>query len=624
MSVSKKIGLTVVLASICCLATNNVQAQPEIGGSIPNYRNMTLDFDNMTSTNVVQTVTEIGTNNEKEVEFGDWDNDGDVDAVLAVGFSDFTQRRNKLYRNNNGVMNEVSNLIANFSLTDVSRSAFLRDYDNDGMLDIVIINDPNTSGNGGESKYFRNVNNGTSWVMENTRLSQVQTTGAACSASSVDFDEDGWIDIYKCDYPNSSQDLLIFNNKNGSGPGWFVNFTTTHAPSEQNYGVNSEVADMNGDGQIDILLANWSGTSSFIYYNNNMNLGGATGDFRYTGTGQFTSFSQVGGSAEIAMVPGDFDNDGDQDFYYANKGGFSSNRTDVIMTNTGNDVNNRAIFTETPMPAAVNNAAHETNKVTVSDLNGDGRLDLVVMSKDRRPYVYRNTTPDGGAINFTEWTPPSILGDTSLRGWHANTADLLGDSGLDIFVGGYVNDHLFENVASIEYDESDLTGGALPAFHNVAPIALTGTASSGQTDVFTTSIAAGATVSAILNSYGDVTLVVKQSNGTVIATSERGLNQTDEVAQFTAPGGGLEFHVTLNRSAYDGDGDGDVDQADNTRMIAVIADNNVATAEEMAAFDLSHNGTVTGFDRLWLRNRFSGTDVPSSDEYVLELNSRPN
>jgi hypothetical protein len=276
------------------------------------------------------------------------------------------------------------------------------------------------------------------------------------------------------------------------------------------------------------------------------------------------------------------------------------------------------------MPAAVNNAAHETNKITVSDLNGDGRLDLVVMSKDRRPYVYRNTTPGGGAIHFTEWTPPSILGDTSLRGWHANTADILGDGGLDIFVGGYSNDHLFENVPSAEYDESSLTNGALPTFHNVAPISVTGTATVGQTDVFTATISAGATVSVILNSYGDVTLQVKQANGTVIATSERGLNQTDEVAQFTAPGGGLEFRVTMNRSAYDGDGDGDVDGMDAARLIQVIADNNVANAAEMAAFDLSHNGEVTNFDRLWFRNRFSGSGVLSSDEYVLELNSRPN
>ena len=68
---------------------------------------LTLNYTDVTSTNVNQTVNEL-TNNEKEVEFGDYDNDGDIDVLMAVALSDFGQRRNKLYRNDNGVLNEVS------------------------------------------------------------------------------------------------------------------------------------------------------------------------------------------------------------------------------------------------------------------------------------------------------------------------------------------------------------------------------------------------------------------------------------------------------------------------------------------------------------------------------------
>ena len=128
---------------LSCLAMACCSAAPLFAQSLTDT---TLDFENITSTNINQTVAENAGLNEKEIDFGDIDGDGDIDAVIAVAQSDFGQRRNKLYRNDNGVLNEVSgsSVIPGFSLTDTSRSAFLRDYDNDGDLDIIIINDSNS------------------------------------------------------------------------------------------------------------------------------------------------------------------------------------------------------------------------------------------------------------------------------------------------------------------------------------------------------------------------------------------------------------------------------------------------------------------------------------------------
>ena len=73
----------------------------------------TLNFQDLTATHVRMTVVEDGCTssggcNEKEVEYGDFDNDGDLDVAVAVAHSDFGQRRNKLYRNDSTVFVEVS------------------------------------------------------------------------------------------------------------------------------------------------------------------------------------------------------------------------------------------------------------------------------------------------------------------------------------------------------------------------------------------------------------------------------------------------------------------------------------------------------------------------------------
>lgn len=121
----------------------------------------TLNFTNVTGARVNQMVPET-TNNEKEVDFGDFDHDGDLDVLVGVGFSDFGQRRNKLYRNDNGTFNEVSGapVIAGFSNDDTTRNAFFRDVDNDGWLDIYITNDSNSGNDDRRDRIHINVHPG--------------------------------------------------------------------------------------------------------------------------------------------------------------------------------------------------------------------------------------------------------------------------------------------------------------------------------------------------------------------------------------------------------------------------------------------------------------------------------
>jgi hypothetical protein len=64
-------------------------------------------------------------------EWGDYDNDGDLDLLLTGYWSTYTT---KLYRNDYGVFTEVPTGIINV----YSSSVRWGDYDNDGKLDILI------------------------------------------------------------------------------------------------------------------------------------------------------------------------------------------------------------------------------------------------------------------------------------------------------------------------------------------------------------------------------------------------------------------------------------------------------------------------------------------------------
>ncbi len=603
-----------VSVALCCLGVGGLNAQID-------YTTQTLSFDNITASNVNQTVNEVATN-EKDIDFGDYDNDGDVDVVIAIAESDFGQRRNKLYRNDNGVLNEVSGapVIPGFSNTDTSRSAFFRDYNNDGLLDIIIVNDSNsgTGSNDAPGKTKLYLQNG-SGVFVNTSQNLANQTGAACSGISADFDGNGLDDLMMCNYPNTSQDSLGLNGINGNSAGLFTEVTGTNYPVEGGYGVHSEGADMNGDGTLDILLANWTGTAAFIYYNNNNGAGSGDGDFSYAGTGSNSSFPSVGGGDERGMFPADFNNDGLMDFYFANRGLGTSTRSDFLAINTGNDANNRAMFSFQQMPTVHDS---ETYKVNCNDLDGDGLVDLVVMSNlGIRPYVYRNTSA-GGTVSFIEWTPANIT--NTHRGWQANSADITGNGRPDILFGANANEHLFENVQSSEFDFDALGGGVLPAFHNLSPIAVSGVIEAGETLLLIAqnlAVPVGARVSVMLRSEADLSLSATV-NGNSVGSSARSGEGVAEAFQFLMPANGpIVFSIeNLSKGVLIGDvnGDGVVNLLDVTPFVQLIS--SMGFLEEA---DINGDGVVNLLDvQPFVDVITNGGGEPTESDFVIEFLSR--
>ena len=585
-------------------------------GQLPDLTTQTLQYNDVTSSNVVQSVAEDA-GNEKEMEFGDYDNDGDLDVVMAVARGDFSQRRNKLYRNDDGVLVEVSgsSVIPEFSLADVSRGALFRDFDNDGWLDIVIANDSNsgtaTPTSPGRTRYYRNVD-GVRFVNETFRLNDLN--GGVSHANAADFNGDGLIDIVLCNHPNSNQDRIAFNGINGLGPGEFVDLTGTHLPVDNEYGKHVSVADMNGDGWPDILVASHVSDNSFIYYNNNNGAGTGPGDFRYAGVGANTEMPTIpGGILERGMVPGDFNNDGRMDFYFFNEGASGTNLSDAVYVNTGNDADNRAMFDVQLLSPILE---EETTKATVADMDQDGRVDIVVMSEDFRPHIFRNTS-ENGEVSFVEWTSPAI--SAVHVGWDAQVGNLSGDGRPDLLIGAFNDDFLFEGVSETLVT-SDLAGGmVLPDFHNDASISLQGEVEFGESlTLIATEIPFAAEVKVLMRSFGDLRLTARVGD-TVVASSDRIGHGSDEVLEFTMPVvGNVIFEIEAAALSFDGNGDGQVDLLDINSFVDCLSGNST----DCEPFDIFDNGQLT----LLLVNPLidAVSSNKTSEEFVIEFLSRSN
>ncbi len=205
-----------------------------------------------------------------------------------------------------------------------------------------------------------------------------------------DVNRDGNLDLVIANLGGQSQ--LLF----GDGKGNFRDVTATHMPKASLWTTHVHLVDVDGDGDLDAVLANAAPPKTKAGQPNRLYINNGKGRFTdKTAAMQFPSGAQW----TYRVASADIDRDGDMDLVFGNKG------ASQILVNNG-----KGRFQVRPVPAyrikdrmggAVKDVSRSRNlDVHFTDVTGDGYPDLAVCSTACSVMIYINVPGKGGQRAF--------------------------------------------------------------------------------------------------------------------------------------------------------------------------------------------------------------------------------
>lgn len=359
--------------------------------------------------------------------WGDYDRDGWVDFYVTD-----TAGPNSLYHNNGDGTFSHPPLAETVALPAAySGGASFADYDNDGWLDLYVVN-------WGQNHLFHN-EAGQGFV-DITRQAGVGGEDAnSQTASWGDYDNDGWLDLYvanwscypRCGRPNEGESDRLYHN---NGDGTFSDVTRLLNGQTFGAGFVASFTDYDNDGDQDIYLVN----DEFLFPIGNKlwrNDGPGCED-RLDGelAHCFTEVASEAGADTRVMGMGlataDYDNDGDFDFYFSNAGPMT------LLQNQGDGTfGDVADLAGVAVPDGVAWAA------TALDYDNDGWQDLylaVMTTADHRGLAANPLFHNNGDGTFSRVSSGSGASDVGPTMGIA-TADFDNDGWVDLLIGNKDN-----------------------------------------------------------------------------------------------------------------------------------------------------------------------------------------
>ena len=340
-----------------------------------------------------------------------------------------------------------------FILETVGSGVALLDYDNDGWMDIYLMNGSTIDAETGKATpphaaLFHNNHDGT--FTDVTAKAGVGNDRWGFGAVVGDYDNDGWPDIYVSNY---GKNRLYHNNHDGT----FTDVAEKAGVTLGNWSTGATWGDYDGDGLLDLFvpgyvhydLENQPKSFSFCQFRGVKVMCGPRGLkgepdhlFHNNGDGTFTDVSVRAGVADTNRYYGlaslfiDVNGDGRPDLLVAD-----DSTPNYLYLNKGDGTFEDASFAS---GFALNESGRETASMGIAagDLLHKGSVDLytTTFSDDYNP-LYRND----GQGDFTDVAYQEGIAEPTVPflGWGTGVFDYDNDGWLDLFV---VNGHVYPQV----------------------------------------------------------------------------------------------------------------------------------------------------------------------------------
>tara|TARA_R110002072_G_scaffold107517_1_gene233857 strand:+ start:3459 stop:5030 length:1572 start_codon:yes stop_codon:yes gene_type:complete len=300
-------------------------------------------------------------------KLGDLDGDGDLDLVCGNGR--WPGEQNRIYRNDGrGVFLDITPSSLPTS-AEVTLAIALGDIDGDGDLDLVAGNYSWTSS--AESRLYRNDGNGVFTDITSTNLPALGDYTQTVKLGDVDGDGDLDLVVGGASTYGASRPVQLFLN---DGSGVFSDATASRMPATPECTYDLAMGDVDGDGDLDIVVG--TAYRHLNIFTQSWTEGSPNKLLLNDGTGTFTDGSSAlpaNFQLTYAVALGDVDADGDLDFIAGNVDewygwiNFGAQNRLLLNDGTGQFTN----VTASNMPPSMAGA------LELGDVDEDGDLDIV-------------------------------------------------------------------------------------------------------------------------------------------------------------------------------------------------------------------------------------------------------
>jgi len=335
----------------------------------------------------------------------------------------------------------------------------LLDYNNDGLLDIFVVN-------GGHlepgmrppenfdrrlprywNRLYRQNTDGTfTDVTEAAGLANAGDANYGMGVAAGDYDNDGFTDLYVTSY---GKNILYHNNGNGT----FTDVSARAGVAAGGWSASAGFVDYDNDGRLDLFVTRYMewdtqhskacaretycppgefpATTNILYHNR--------GDGTFEDVSQKSGIGKVKGRS-LGVAFNDYDGDGFADIFVANDG-----MQQFLFHNNGDGT-----FTERALEAGV--ALSDDGKpfagmgVDFNDYDNDGLPDILVTDLAHQTYaLYHN---DGkGAFSYRSLEAGLGALSSGSSGWGMRLADFNNDGWKDLFVA---QGHVMDNIETVD------------------------------------------------------------------------------------------------------------------------------------------------------------------------------